>query len=437
MENKNNKILRISDYIQGAKLIWKEIAYGHKKDAVWLVALSLFIAICDGIVPLVSGRFFDSLSHIQENIFGVWITLSLLLLLTILSALGTDRKNTHGGWIGTLLYTEYIARSTKILFRLPMKFYNNTAVSELDQKMHRAANGVQNMFQNVILELLPAFLSIGVVFVTIISINLALSGVIILGVALYAIFLLRTIGNGALYTRNQADAWTKVWRERADGLYNIAIVKQSASEKHEDNKNDANLIDNATKNDRVLWQLWARVSIAQKIITLATQATVLIISVYMLRNGSLTPGQVIAFNAYVGMVFGPFLRLGNIWRHIQNNVIHITSANEILSTEPEKYSSPETIAQDIKGKVVFEDVSFWHDPRKKILDKLSFEAEAGSVVAFVGKTGAGKSSLTELIYRFHEIQKGKILIDDIPVEKFESHKSTFADRYRTSRTVSF
>jgi len=137
-----------------------------------------------------------------------------------------------------------------------------------------------------------------------------------------------------------------------------------------------------------------------------------------LQLGTMTAGQVIAFNAYVGMVFNPFLRLGNMWRTIQNSIINVTDSHEILSTPPEEYDKPGSIQAELTGSVEFKDICFYHDKRQLILDNLSFKAEAGAVIAFVGKTGSGKTSLTELVYRFHNAQSGQILIDDLPIETY-------------------
>jgi ABC-type multidrug transport system fused ATPase/permease subunit len=130
-------------------------------------------------------------------------------------------------------------------------------------------------------------------------------------------------------------------------------------------------------------------------------------------------GQVIAFNAYVGMMFGPFLRIGQMWRTIQNSIITISDASKIISTSSEEYHAKNSIKKEIVGNVEFKNITFYHDERKKILKNISLKVEAGKKIALVGETGSGKTSLIELIFKFYLPQQGDILIDDISIKDYD------------------
>ena len=416
-ENKEKK-LALKDYAHGIKLIWQQITVNHKREVRTLVILSFFIAILDGIVPLISGHFFDAITNISTDIGSVWFALILLLVVTAFSAIGQKIKVTKSDWVNYKIITTYHSDVAAKFVKLPVSYLKNHPMSEMVQKTMTAGNNLQSMFSDVIMELLPAFLGIIVAFVTVFTINTNMSLVLLAGVLTYVLIVLRTVGDGAKFQRENQKQWVHAWRARSDGLNNIATVKQFAAEEYETEKNRQNYTVKVLGAQRRLWELWSKINISQKIIVLATQAVILILSIKMLQVNSLTPGQVIAFNAYVGMVFNPFLRLGNMWRTIQNSIINVSDAHEILSIEPENYNEPGAVKKQINGDVEFKSVAFFHDERKLVLDDLSFSAPSGSVIAFVGKTGSGKTSLTELIYRFHDPKTGEILVDGIPIDKY-------------------
>ncbi len=425
-EEKEERKLYFKDYINGSKIIWNEVVSRYKSGTYLLIFASLLIAVGDGVVPLISGRFFDSLNLLSGgngnslNLNGtVWISLATLLAFTALSAFGQRWSGIAREKAWYKIFTAYIADGARKLTRLPMSFHNNNPMAEVEQKMIRSSNNLSQMFGDVILELLPAFLSIIVATIAIFSINVHLALVIIIGVMIYVLILVRTVGKGAELQRQNHKNWIKAWRQQSDGLYNISTVKQFAAEDYEDKKNRHNFIDGAYGSQLNLLNLWKRITLWQRIIVLISQFLVLGISVVFIQQNILTVGQVIALNAYTGMMFGPFMRLGNMWRTIQNSIISVTDAHKLLTTEEEDYDNKNSISKEIKGDIEIKDVVFFHDDRKIILDKVSMFAKSGQKVALVGETGSGKTSLIELIYRFYAPNSGSISIDGEPIGNYK------------------
>ncbi len=414
-------------YLRGIQIIWHEITSRYKKQTYLLIGISLLIALAGGLTPLISGKFFDAVFHLEAGIettstffsFGnVWFSLIILIAFTALATFGSRWKGAKGDNVSQELFARYLADSVKVLLRLPMSFHNNNPISEIDQKIVRSANNLINMFTGVILRLLPEFLGIVVALVTLFSVNTTLAWIIIAGVVLYIIILIRTVGEGALLQRISHKAWVRAWRDRGDGLYNIATVKQFTAEEFETKKNHTNYVVNAWGAQWKIFEMWNRISFWQKVIIIVTQTVVFIVSISFVQKGILTAGSLIALNAYVGMMFGPFLELGNMWRTIQNAIIAISDAHDILHTEPEEYDKEDAVKRKIIGDVSFKNIIFFHDERKKILNNISLEVKAGQRVALVGETGSGKTSLVELIFRFYTPQKGEIAIDGVPIENY-------------------
>ena len=125
----------------------------------------------------------------------------------------------------------------------------------------------------------------------------------------------------------------------------------------------------------------------------------------------MTIGELMAFNAYAAMIFGPFTTIARNWQAIQNGIVNIQATEKILQTAPENYDAEGSVKLDMKGDITFKNVFFQYEAGKQVLEDISFTVKAGQVVALVGESGVGKSTLIDLISAYHFPTKGEVLID--------------------------
>lgn len=143
------------------------------------------------------------------------------------------------------------------------------------------------------------------------------------------------------------------------------------------------------------------------------RAVVLMVGAYRVGQGRATPGEVAAFLAYVGMFFHPIEALSNLYNQLIHSLAAADRVIEILDAEPEIVDRPGAVGPpDFQGAVAFEDVTFEYKPGDTVLRDVSFRVRPGEVIALVGPTGAGKTSICRLIARFYEPQQGLVRIDD-------------------------
>jgi subfamily B ATP-binding cassette protein MsbA len=129
-------------------------------------------------------------------------------------------------------------------------------------------------------------------------------------------------------------------------------------------------------------------------------------------SGRLTPGQLVAFLMYAVMLAGPLSSFASLYSQIQRALGATDRVFELLDTRPEVQEAPGAQPLDsVQGHVVFDDVRFDYDPRQPVLSQINLEARPGEVLALVGPSGVGKTTLVNLIPRFYEVTEGRILVD--------------------------
>ncbi len=144
-------------------------------------------------------------------------------------------------------------------------------------------------------------------------------------------------------------------------------------------------------------------------------------------HGNLTVGQLTAFYAYLGMFYQPLNRLTELNILLANSEAAIERIFEVFNTSPEVSDRPNArTVESIKGDVVFENVSFGYDTARMTLKNINLSAPAGSIIALVGRSGAGKSTFVKLIPRFYDVNEGAIKIDgidirDLPLKQLRRH----------------
>jgi len=137
-------------------------------------------------------------------------------------------------------------------------------------------------------------------------------------------------------------------------------------------------------------------------------------------NGQMTVGELLAFTAFVGYLYGPITSIVGLMVPIQEVLVHTRRFYEVYDVQPDVQNPKKPFrAARVKGDIRFENVSFGYDPDRPVLRNIDLNIPAGVTVAIVGETGGGKSSLISLIPRFYDPQSGSILLDGIDIRKYD------------------
>lgn len=142
------------------------------------------------------------------------------------------------------------------------------------------------------------------------------------------------------------------------------------------------------------------------------------VGIFILGTDKVTIGTFIAFGTYIGMFWNPIMNLSNFYNQIITNIAAAERIFEIMDTKANITDAENVIEiPDIKGQVTFSHVGFSYDQSTKVLENVSFRIDPGETIALVGPTGAGKTTIVNLISRFYDVQEGTVCIDGIDVKK--------------------
>lgn len=167
-----------------------------------------------------------------------------------------------------------------------------------------------------------------------------------------------------------------------------------------------------------------------------------LVGVMVIGIDNVSVGTYIAFGSYVGMFWQPIMNLSNFYNQAVNAASGAERVFEILDTEAKIVSKENAIVlEDVSGEVEFRNVDFSYDEEKNVLRDVSFKVESGETVALVGPTGAGKSTIVNLVSRFYDVNGGQVLIDgknvrDLTLESLRSQMGVMTqDSYIFSGTI--
>ncbi len=157
-------------------------------------------------------------------------------------------------------------------------------------------------------------------------------------------------------------------------------------------------------------------------IAVVVRAAIFAVGLLVLGPEKVSVGTIVAISSYASRFWQPIMNLGNIFNNFINNIAYLERIFETLDEPVTVDDAPDAgELKKIKGKVTFEDVCFGYEEGQHVLDHVSFTVNPGESVALVGPTGAGKSTIVNLLSRFYNVNSGRVLIDDVDISGVTLH----------------
>ncbi len=403
------------------RVLWRYLL-PYRKTLIILIIFGVVNAGSESFVPYIAGKIVDALIAIahntQSSVYSVLLLVALWGVLQSISNIITWRTTYENDRLSTFLGAEYVANAFGKLFELPLAFHTAQKQGDLGDRISRASNWMDNIVGNVLLSLIPNFITIIAALIITFMISRILPFVLLAAIGVYAIILWRAMPGMAGLQHKMNKAYNRAYGYAYDALGNIKEIKQAVTEREEQEKIRKKFVSRAAQFWVEMNAILQRLTFSQRLLVTLTQLTLFVISVFLVRNGSLTPGELVAFNGYAAMIFGPFIVLGQNWQTIQNGMVAITRAEDVIARMPEEYEPEGAVTLTaLRGEVVFHSVHFTYEHGKEILSGVTFHVQPGQKIALVGESGAGKTTIIDLLSGFYFPDRGSISVDGTDIRQ--------------------
>ena len=307
------------------------------------------------------------------------------------------------------------------LQKLPFQYYDDRPHGKILIRVVNYVNSVSDMLSNGLINVVLEIMILIFIVIFMFCVDVKLSLVVMAGVPVLGVFMM-------WIKKRQRKAWQQVSNKNSNlNAYlqeNIvgAKITQIFAREEENEETFAVLSDRcrttwlqAVRYSNLVWPGIDNISVW-------VRSAIFIFGLVIFGQGNTSLGTIVAIASYASRFWQPIMNLGNIFNNFINNIAYLERIFETLD-EPVTVADAEDAGEmpAIRGEVTFENVTFGYEEGKTVLNNLSFTVKPGESVALVGPTGAGKSTIVNLISRFYNVDSGRVLIDGIDISKVTLH----------------
>ena len=381
--------------------------------ALGMVAIG---AVTQALGPFLIGWSIDNLI-VRGNLRGLLLMLTLLVILYLGGILAIRAQIYRVGWIVQHVLAQLRFDIFTKIQSLPVSFFDRSEAGDLMSRLLNDVSAVNQAFGQTIAQMLGNLFSLVGIIVAMLLINLRLGLVSNLVVPL----MIFTTGLFARWARGRFRVTRQTIGELSTKLEeDIGSVREAqAFNRVQLNIEEFNAL-NAANRDANVQAVAITSAFLPSIDFLNTLSTagVLAYGGYLAVTGAATLGIVTAFLLYVQQFFRPIQILSQFYTQAQSALAALERIFLLLDEPSALNDAPDAIAMPpIRGEVSFEQVTFGYSPTQLVLKEVNLRAKPGQMIALVGPTGAGKSTIINLILRFYDVSSGAVKVDGIDIRK--------------------
>lgn len=399
-------------------------AFVYIKKYLNKMVFALFLSALGGITglfgPMITQRALD-VAIPDKNVRMLLSLVALLCGCFILSIIFTTIRSKIMINVSQNIIYDIRKDIFEHLQKLPFQYYDDRPHGKILIRVVNYVNSVSDMLSNGLINVVLEIMNLIFIVIFMFLVDVKLSLVVLAGVPILAIFMF-------WIKEKQRKAWQQVSNKNSNlNAYlqeNIvgARITQMFAREEENAETFAELCDRCRKTwfKAVMYSnsVWPGIDN----ISVWVRAAVFIVGLIFMGQGQVSLGVIVAITSYASRFWQPIMNLGNIFNNFINNIAYLERIFETLD-EPVTVCDVEDAVEmpEIKGDVTFENVTFAYEEGKDVLKNVSFTVKAGESVALVGPTGAGKSTIVNLISRFYNVGQGRVLIDGQDITKVQLH----------------
>ncbi|GHV09277.1 ABC transporter ATP-binding protein [Clostridia bacterium] len=389
----------------------------YKWNIVKTFVYSIIAIVLSLITPLMTVRIIDVCIP-NRDIRQIIIIGVAFVAISVINVICNRRRARLNNVTGQGMISEIRTDLFKHLQDLPFDYYDNRPAGKILVRVVNYVNSIADFLSSGLINFLLELLSMVFIIFFAFSVSPRLTLVILAGLPLFAVYVMiikpMTRRAWQAYSSKQSNMTAYL----AENVNGVKVTQAFTRE-----GDNAEIMDGVLKENRKFWMravvinhsMWPMTTVLSRLV----QAAIYIFGVIMVgKSGDAqTVGVVLAMTTYAFRFWGPVQNLGNIYNSLLNTAAYLERIFQVLD-EPVSVSDHENATElpPIRGDVNFNKVSFEYEPGVPVLKGVSFDVKAGESIALVGPTGAGKSTIINLLSRFYNISGGVVSIDGTDIE---------------------
>lgn len=398
------------------KWAFKEYIWPRKKIVSIGLILIIVRSLAGMVLPFASKTLMDDIVP-SKDMHALW-----MLILIVCSAILVQAATSFS--LTRLLSVEaqhliYLLRSQvqRKLLSLPINFFDNNKTGALVSRVMTDVEGVRNLVGTGLVQLIGGTITAVISLIILININALMTVFVLVPVGLFAIIAMKAFGYIRPIFKKRGVINAEVTGRLTETLGGVRVIKGFNAEEQE-NKSFQEGAEKLYLNVKKSLTATALITSSSTFLLGLASAGIMGIGGYFMMDNTMTFGEFISFTLFLGFMIAPIVQMSNIGSQLTEAMAGLDRTQELMEMTVE--DDPKVrinYLKDIKGDIVFKDVSFSYEESKEVLHNISFEASSGSVTALVGSSGSGKSTIASLAATFLKPSKGAVTLDGQDLSK--------------------
>lgn len=400
------------------KDFWRAVKYAfiNKRLAYLAVFLAMILTAIDLMFPLFTKNIFDIIEQSIKNpsantsfkLIVPWLVIYGILLIIQTFTSQFNMYVINRWWV--LTEKALTQKAFSHLQSLSLSYFEKQSTGKVKERVDRGISDLVNIIDRVVLDVLPQLIYIIVAIIILLKVQLIFGLILLACVPFYLVVSYFFSPKVLKFQDKMRTLRESISGVTTESIINVKTIKSYATEKKHFNKLTMKINQSITAMLNYTVGR-AKMNIIRVLPTDFAQVLILGLGAYWTMTGRITLGTLTLAWQYTNRSIQPLWWIARVVDDVQRDMRSVKRVFELFDTEPEIKDSPEARKLKLKkGNILFKDVKFKYDNRH-VINGMTLGVPAGSVVAFVGKSGVGKTTLVKLLMRFYDPQKGSIFID--------------------------
>jgi ATP-binding cassette, subfamily B, heavy metal transporter len=394
-----------------------------KLRVVVAVACLILAKVATVYIPILYSRAVDHLAPKGAHAIGggpaataITVPVALILgycLLRIASGAFAELRDAVFAAVQQRAVRRIALQTFEHLHRLSLRFHLDRHTGGLSRAIDRGTNGIEQVLRFAVFNIIPTLFELTMVTVILWRLfDWRYAATTVIAVGAYVAFTLAFTNYRVKFRRLMNDSDADAQTKAVDSLLNYETVKYFGNERHEAARFDVALrkYERAATRSQVTLNL---LNIGQSVIIALGLAAIMLLSAKGVASGHMTVGRFVLANTYLMQLYTPLTFLGFVYREVKQGLVdteHMFRLMRVSAEVSDSLDAHELAPGSAAPTLAFEGIHFGYSPEREILKGVSFVIPPGGNLAIVGPTGAGKSTLTRLLFRFYDVGAGAIRI---------------------------